>query len=58
MELKIKYAPPSLKIFRVVLEDNLAQTVAVSVEPRLLDWEDGGVIGDDPSEGGDVYLYY
>ena len=59
MKVKVNYETPTLKIYRVVLEEGLAQTgVAVSVEPRLLDWEDGGIIGDNPTDGGDIYLYY
>jgi len=58
MDAKVSYEAPTLKVYRVALEDGLAQTVAVSVEPRLIDWEDGGIIGDDPADGGEIYLFY
>ena len=58
MNVKVNYEAPTLRTYRAVLEENLAQTVAVSVEPRLIDWEDGGTIGDAPADGGEIYLFY
>ena len=54
--MKMNYTPPTLRIYKVVMEESVAQTAVVSVEPRLYDWEDGGTIGDELQEGGDIYL--
>ena len=52
------YETPSVSGIRVMLEESLAQAVAISVSARLIDWEEGETLGDDPDEGGDVYLTY
>ena len=55
---KEKYDPPSMRIILVELEGGLAETVVISASARLLDWEEGGVQGDDLEEGGDIYLTF
>ena len=57
MKTKNSYKPPTVEITRVVLEAGFVQA-PVSIEVHLRDWEDGGVLGDDPGEGGDIYLIY
>ena len=55
---KVNYESPSQHVTQVELEKSLTQTVIVSTSVRLLDWEEGEKQGDDPEEGGDVYLIY
>ena len=55
---KVNYESPSQQVNQVELENGLAQTVIISTSARLLDWEEGETQGDDPDEGGDVYLIY
>ena len=57
MKTQNKYVPPAVKATRVVLEKGIAQA-PVSIGVQLHDWEDGGELGDNPSEGGDIYLIY
>ena len=52
------YEPPTLKVFKVVLEDGVAQGYTVSIGAQLIDWEDGGTLGVAPEEGGDLYLIF
>ena len=58
MKTQIGYEPPMVKVIGVELEESLAQAAVVSVGVSLQDWEDGGVLGDDLGEGGDIYLIY
>ena len=59
MKMKIHYDSPTVKVARVALEEGLAQTGhPVSIGASLVDWEDGGTLGDDPEEGGDIILVY
>jgi hypothetical protein len=48
-----KYVNPEVSIYRVVMETAIAGPV-VSVQTD--NWEDGGVIGDEADEGGDIYI--
>jgi hypothetical protein len=57
MKVKEIYNPPTLKVYKVVLEESVAGN-PVSVEARLYDWEDGGELGTVPEDGGDIYLYF
>ena len=53
------YEAPTVKVFRVELEKGIAQTgIAVSMGTRLIDWDDGGMLGVDPEEGGDIILNF
>ena len=52
------YEPPWVLVTQVEMEESLAQNVAISVSARFIDWEEGEVLGDEPDEGGDVYLTY
>ena len=54
---KLIYGSPRVLVTQVELEESLAQ-VAISVSARFIDWEEGEVLGDEPDEGGDVYLTY
>ena len=53
------YKPPTVKIIRVVMEQNIAQ-VNISVKLALEPWEEELVpVGEDPdTEGGDFYVFY
>ena len=57
MRIQKIYDPPTVEITRVVSEKGIAQA-PVSVRVQLHDWEDGGELGNNPSEGGDIYLIY
>ena len=57
MKRKELYESPTIKLTGVVEEQCIAQTT-VSVQVTLSDWEDGGTIGDDADEGGDISLIY
>ena len=57
MKTKKNYNSPAVKLTRVILEENIAQA-PVSIGAVLHDWEDGGELGDNPGEGGDIYLIY
>ena len=56
--MKMKYEPPVVKVTQLRLEENLVNTVCISTDARLLDWEDGGKLGDGFEEGGDIYWTY
>jgi len=58
MEAQMKYDPPTVKVYTVELEDGVAQGYTVSVGASLIDWEDGGTLGTNPDEGGDIYLIF
>ena len=58
MKTHKNYEPPVIKVIRVVLEESIADAVRVSVDFSLRDWDDGGELGDDPGDGGDVYLFF
>ena len=51
------YESPVLKVTRVALETGIAKA-PVSIGVQLHDWEDGGELGDNPGDGGDIYLIY
>ena len=53
---KVNYEPPSVQVVKIQLEKGMAQTVIVSAGVQLYDWEDGGKLGDNPDEGGDIFL--
>ena len=55
---KVSYESPLVMVSQVALEEGLAQTVMISASARLLDWEEGDLLGDDDDEGGDIYLTY
>ena len=57
MKVKKDYDSPALKVRNVELEKGIAQCT-ISIETRLYDWEDGGTLGDDPDEGGEIYLIF
>ena len=57
MKTQANYAPPTVKLTRVALDKGIAQA-PVSIGVVLHDWEDGGELGDNPGEGGDIYLIY
>ena len=54
--MQVKYVPPLIKVTRVVLESGILYYVSIGA--RLEDWEDGGVLGVNPEEGGDIVLIY
>ena len=56
MEVKMKYEPLVIKVTRVCLEENLADTVCISTSAYLIDWEDGGELGPESEDGGDIFL--
>ena len=58
MKVKVKgsYKPPLVKVIRVVLEEGVLYYVSIGT--RLEDWEDGGTLGVNPEEGGDIVLIY
>ena len=58
MKTQKTYEPPRLKVIRVVLEKSIADTARVSVDVSLRDWEEGGELGGDSGDGGDVYLFF
>ena len=58
MEVKMKYEPPVVKVTQVRLEKNLADTVCISAGVNVIDWEDGGELGTEFEEGGNIYLAY
>ena len=57
MKTRKNYTPPKVKLTRVELEKGIAQA-PVSIGAVLRDWEDGGELGDNPGDGGDIYLIY
>ena len=57
MKTKKNYTTPEVTITRVKLEEGIVQA-PVSVRVVLHDWEEGGELGNDPADGGDVYLIY
>ena len=57
MKTQETYESPVVKLTRVVLEAGIAQA-PVSIGVQLHDWEDGGELGDNPGDGGDIYLIY
>ena len=58
MKAKAIYELPTVKVYWVELEQGIAQGYTVSVGAQMIDWEDGGVIGASPDEGGDIYLIF
>jgi len=59
MKTKNYYEAPTVKVFRVELEEGVAQKgIAVSIEARFIDWDDGSTLGVDPEEGGDIILNF
>ena len=57
MKTQETYESPAVKVTQVVLEAGIAQA-PVSIGIQLHDWEDGGELGDNPGDGGDIYLIY
>jgi len=56
---KKTYVPPTVKVSKVVLEEGIAQMVAVSAKITEVNWiDDGETVGSNPAiEGGDILLF-
>jgi hypothetical protein len=52
------YASPAVSICRIEPEGSVAEDIISPVNSMVgtTDWEDGGLIGDDDEEGGDLLL--
>ena len=57
MKTQETYKSPAVTVTRVLLEASIAQA-PVSIGVQLHDWEDGGELGNNPGDGGDIYLIY
>jgi hypothetical protein len=57
--MKMQYISPEMDVRTIALEASIAGTeMSILLSGQIEDWEDGGTIGKETGDGGEIYVVW